>query len=101
MGFMAHLRLFDIYGKTEWVGFTAQDASEAALQACMQHDMSRAQGILLIVTLSMSCNIVDAVKRALAVAHQQAPVEIETGLLVAYDESLEDRVKVEMLLVGM
>lgn len=92
--------IFRAPGKTAWAGFAARDPRTAAEVACAQHDIHRAKGVLLIVTLSPASNIVDDMRAVLDVVHRQAADSI-LSVLVSYDETLQDQTRVEVLLTGL
>ncbi|NLC35464.1 MAG: hypothetical protein GX772_03310 [Alcaligenaceae bacterium] len=94
-------RVFQVYGHTAWAGFVARDAFTAVQQASLQHDVRRAKGVLIIITLAMDFNIVDTVDRVMNALHRPAPAGLESALLVTYDEALEGEVKVELLWLGV
>lgn len=94
-------RVLQVYGNTAWASFAARDAYTAVQQARLLHDVSRARGALVIVTLAMDLNIVDTVGRVMNLIHRQAPNRLESSLLVTYDEALEGELKVEVLWLGL
>lgn len=93
--------VFKIPGRTAWASATASDAQAAALQASLQHDIKAAMGVLVIVTLSPNCAIVPSIKAATNVIHWEAPLAIERALVIGFDEGLCDRVRVDVLAVGL
>ena len=88
-------------GRTAWTSFTALEPSIAALKACLQHDMSRARGVVVIVTLSLSSNIVSDVRSVLEVVYPQLAPGAEAAFVTTFDASMPEEVRVEILLMGL
>ncbi|HWK71852.1 MAG TPA: hypothetical protein VNS29_13525 [Burkholderiaceae bacterium] len=90
-----------IPGRTAWASATASEAQAAALQACLQHDIRTAMGVLVMVTLSPDCAIVPSLKAVTNVIHREAPSVIERTLVVGFDEGLYGQLWVDVLAVGL
>ena len=88
-------------GKTAWAGFTAFEPARAALKACLQHDEQGAKAALVIITLSLDSNVVNDVSSVLDVVYPHFPPSCEIAFVTAYDESQENGVRVEILLMNV
>ncbi|MDN5844160.1 MAG: hypothetical protein L0H54_12035 [Alcaligenaceae bacterium] len=67
----------------------------------MQHDAKAAKGALVMITLSPDCSIVASIKAAMNTVHQKMPLVTVTALVVAHDEGLCGRARVEVLIMGL
>jgi hypothetical protein len=93
--------VFEVPGGTAWSSATASDAQAAALQACFQHDIQTAQGVLVMVTLSAESSIVASLKSVLNAIHQQTPSARRRVLVVGFDKGVSGRVRVDVLALGL
>lgn len=90
-----------ISGRTAWASATALDAQTATRQACSQHDMKTAKGVLVIITLSPDSSIVPSIKAALTAIYRKTPAVTARAFAVAHDETLHRELRVEILLTGL
>lgn len=94
-------RVLQTPGKTAWAGFTAFEPARAALKACLQHDVQGAKAALVIITLSLDSNVVNDVGSVLDIVYPHFPSGCDIAFITAYDESLQQGVKVEILLINV
>lgn len=92
--------IFRAPGRTAWASFTAADANEAAARACAQHDIERARGVLVAVTLSPASPIVEGLRAAVDAIHRSVRPGAAVSVVVRCDETLAGQAKVELLLTG-
>lgn len=90
-----------IPGPTAWASFTAFEPARAALNACLQHDLRQAAGVLAIVTLSVNSNIVHDLRSVLNVLHPHIAAHSKAGFITTCDPELVNDLRVELLLTGL
>lgn len=94
-------RIFNKGGRTAWASFTAASAGEAAAQVARKDELRHAQGVLVVVFLSMESEIVANIRDTLAAIHDAATQTAVKGFVATYDETLRDEVRVSILMTGL
>lgn len=94
-------RIFNKGGRTAWASYTAESAREAAARAAHAPELRHAQGVLVVVFLSMESEIVPNLRGALAAVYEVAAETALTGFVATYDEALCDEVRVSILMTGL
>ena len=93
--------VLEIPGRTAWASFTDLEPARAALKACVQHELRRARGVLVLISLSCNSNIVHDLRSILNVVHPHIGAQTPSACITTYDDALVREVRVELLLPGM
>src|SRR5690606_41976732 len=73
--------------------FPTRRASD--LKACVQHELRRARGVLVLISLSCNSTIVHDLRSILNVVHPHIGAQTPSACITTYDDALVREVRVE------